>query len=121
MSTKKKTQEEISAVVKRYYDSLTDEEAAEQRAWAEFVLAGLAETDWPDEDDTSAVEAGGEHPAGPPALETLTLGIGFVSPDVRNDVFARRLVGVEMNSQARIGATFSECDVRLDRYTFAIV
>ena len=66
MSAKKKTQEEISAAVKRYYDSLTGEEVAEQRAWAEFVLAGLAETNWPDEDVTWAVEAGSEDPAGPP-------------------------------------------------------
>jgi hypothetical protein len=31
--------EEISAAVTRYYDSLTDEEIAEDRAWGEFAAS----------------------------------------------------------------------------------
>jgi hypothetical protein len=39
MIEKEKELEEISAAVTRYYDSLTDEEIAEDRAWGDF--AGL--------------------------------------------------------------------------------
>ena len=37
MKEKEKELEEISAAVTRYYDSLTDDEIAEDRAWAEFA------------------------------------------------------------------------------------
>jgi hypothetical protein len=36
---KEKELEEISAAVTRYYDSLTDEEIAEDRAWGEFAAS----------------------------------------------------------------------------------
>jgi alkylation response protein AidB-like acyl-CoA dehydrogenase len=42
MKQKKKTLEEISASITRYYDSLTEEEVAEDRAWAEFAATQLA-------------------------------------------------------------------------------
>jgi hypothetical protein len=42
MREKGKTLEEISACVTRYYDSLTDEELAEDRAWGEFAATQLA-------------------------------------------------------------------------------
>lgn len=45
MKKKKKTLEEISASVTRYYDSLPDEERAEKLAWGEFALAQLVATD----------------------------------------------------------------------------
>jgi hypothetical protein len=35
--------EEISAAVTRYYDSLTDEESAEQREWGEFAQSQFPE------------------------------------------------------------------------------
>jgi hypothetical protein len=41
MEEKSKSQEEISASVTRYYDSLTDEEMAEDRAWGEFAASQL--------------------------------------------------------------------------------
>jgi hypothetical protein len=34
--------EEISTSIKRYYDSLTDEQVAEDRAWGEFATAQFA-------------------------------------------------------------------------------
>jgi len=37
MKEKEKGLEDISAAVTRYYDSLTDEEIAEERAWGEFA------------------------------------------------------------------------------------
>jgi hypothetical protein len=46
MEEKMKSREEISASVTRYYDSLTDEEAAEDRAWGEF-----ASSQFPTEED----------------------------------------------------------------------
>ncbi len=45
MDDKRKTLEEISASINRYYDSLTDEEAAEDRAWGDFSAAQLAADD----------------------------------------------------------------------------
>jgi|GEM_PF-5641479 len=41
---------EISDSITRYYDSLTDEEIEEDRAWGEFAALQLAQTNWPDED-----------------------------------------------------------------------
>ena len=43
MNEEEKTLEEISAAVTRYYDSLADEEIAEDRAWGEFAATQLAE------------------------------------------------------------------------------
>ena len=44
MRQEKKTLEEISASFTQYYDSLTDEESAENREWGEFAqLQFLAE------------------------------------------------------------------------------
>jgi hypothetical protein len=37
MKEEQKELEKISAAVTRYYDSLTDEEIAEDRAWGEFA------------------------------------------------------------------------------------
>jgi hypothetical protein len=37
MREKEKELEEISVAVTRYYDSLTDEEIAEERAWGDFA------------------------------------------------------------------------------------
>jgi hypothetical protein len=53
MEEKKKALEEISASVKRSYDSLTDEEAAEDRAWGEFAAAQLAGEECSDEGQSS--------------------------------------------------------------------
>jgi hypothetical protein len=39
MKEKEKESKEISATVTRYYDALTDEEIAEDRAWGEFAGA----------------------------------------------------------------------------------
>jgi hypothetical protein len=39
----------VSASVTRYYDSLTDEEAAEERAWGEF-----AATQFSDDEDVNS-------------------------------------------------------------------
>jgi hypothetical protein len=39
MKEKETDLEEISAAVTRYYDSLTDEEIAEDRAWGEFAAS----------------------------------------------------------------------------------
>jgi len=50
MTDEEKRRKEISDSITRYYDSLTDEQVAENRAWAELVAAGLAEINWPDED-----------------------------------------------------------------------
>jgi hypothetical protein len=49
MKEKKKTLEEISASTMRYYDSLTDEEVAEDRAWGEFAAAQFAREEHPNE------------------------------------------------------------------------
>jgi hypothetical protein len=46
---KEKKLEEISASITRYYDSLTDEEAEENRAWGEFATAQFAEQESSDE------------------------------------------------------------------------
>jgi hypothetical protein len=43
MRKEKKELEEISAVVTRYYDSLTDEETAEDRDWGEFATLQFPE------------------------------------------------------------------------------
>ena len=39
MKEKEKDLEELSAAATRYYDSLTDEEIAEDRAWGEFAAS----------------------------------------------------------------------------------
>jgi hypothetical protein len=39
MKEKEEELEKISAAVTRYYDSLTDEEIAEDRAWGDFVAS----------------------------------------------------------------------------------
>ncbi len=39
MKKKKKSLKEISASIKRYYDTLTDEERAENFAWGEFATS----------------------------------------------------------------------------------
>lgn len=39
MKAKEKSLEEISTATTRYYDSLTDEEIAEDRAWGEFATS----------------------------------------------------------------------------------
>jgi hypothetical protein len=39
MKKNEKRLKEISAAVTRYYDSLTDEEIAEDRAWGEFAAS----------------------------------------------------------------------------------
>jgi hypothetical protein len=39
MKEKEKELQEISATVTRYYDALTDEEIAEDRAWGEFAAS----------------------------------------------------------------------------------
>ena len=39
MKEKEKKLKEISDAVTRYYDSLTDEEIAEDRAWGEFAAS----------------------------------------------------------------------------------
>jgi hypothetical protein len=45
----KQRTEEVSASITRYYDSLTDEEAAENLAWGEFAAAQFATDDCSDE------------------------------------------------------------------------
>ena len=50
MTKKKKSLEEISASVKRYYDTITEEERAENLAWGEFAASQLAQTNWQGED-----------------------------------------------------------------------
>jgi hypothetical protein len=50
MTPKEKTLEEISASMARYYDSLTDEEIAEDRDWGDFAAAQLTK----EEAETSA-------------------------------------------------------------------
>jgi hypothetical protein len=42
MKEKEKDLEEISAAVTLYYDSLTDEEIADDREWGEFAALQLA-------------------------------------------------------------------------------
>jgi hypothetical protein len=49
MKKKRKTLEEISASITRYYDSLTDEEVAENRAWGQFAAAQFAREECSDE------------------------------------------------------------------------
>jgi hypothetical protein len=49
MKEKKKTLEEISASIKRYYDTLTDEERAEDLAWGEFAAMQFRESESSDE------------------------------------------------------------------------
>jgi hypothetical protein len=49
MNEEQKKLDEISASIKRCYDSLTDEEVAEDRAWGEFALAQFAREDCSDE------------------------------------------------------------------------
>jgi len=44
-----KTLEEISASVTRYYDSLTDEERAEIRAWGQFAETQFPVEEWGDD------------------------------------------------------------------------
>jgi hypothetical protein len=43
MHRKEKTLEDLSASVTRYYDSLTDEEIAEDRAWGDFAARQWAD------------------------------------------------------------------------------
>lgn len=61
MSEAEKTLDEISASMTRYYDALTDEEKAEDRAWGDFAAAQLAGSeawdDWQDEPDVGLAEA----------------------------------------------------------------
>jgi hypothetical protein len=45
MNEEEKKLEKISASITRYYDSLTDEEMAEDRVWGDFATTQL-----PDED-----------------------------------------------------------------------
>jgi hypothetical protein len=59
MREKKKALKEISASFTRYYDSLSDKEVAEDRAWGEFVSAGLAHAGWPDDDAYETVSEEG--------------------------------------------------------------
>jgi hypothetical protein len=47
MKEKEKELEEISIAVTRYYDSLTDEEIAEDRAWGEFAASQFSAEDHP--------------------------------------------------------------------------
>jgi hypothetical protein len=49
MNEEEKKLKEISASVKRYYDSLTDEEVAEDRAWGRFAAAQFAGEECSDE------------------------------------------------------------------------
>jgi hypothetical protein len=58
---KKKTPKEISAAIARYYDSMTDEEVADDRAWGEFAGAQLAVEQGSDEwqDQTGAAKSKG--------------------------------------------------------------
>jgi hypothetical protein len=46
---KEKTLKEISDSITRYYDSFTEEEVAENRAWEEFATAQFAREESPDE------------------------------------------------------------------------
>lgn len=46
MRKEKKELEEIYAAATRYYDSLTDEEIADDRAWGEFAAMHLSDDDW---------------------------------------------------------------------------
>ena len=56
MTDEEKRRKEISDSIMRYYNSLTDEEVAEQRGWGELGAASLLQRDWPDEDVTWAAE-----------------------------------------------------------------
>jgi hypothetical protein len=59
MRPEEKTLEEISASITRYYDSLTDEESAEQQAWGEF-----AQSQFPEEESVDdAVDSSSARPA----------------------------------------------------------
>jgi hypothetical protein len=49
MKQEEKNLEEISASVVRYYDSLTDDEAADDRAWGEFAATQFAVEEFSDE------------------------------------------------------------------------
>ncbi len=60
MNEEEKRLEEISASIKRYYDSLTDEEIAENRAWGEFAAAQFAGEDCSDECHSKRSEVNGE-------------------------------------------------------------
>ena len=48
MRDKEKRLEQISASITRYYDSLTDEEVAEDRGWGDFAAAQFAATEYSD-------------------------------------------------------------------------
>lgn len=63
MKEKEKTLGEISASITRYYDSLTDEEVAEDRAWGEFAAAQLAREECSEEWHCDRAEAIGEQSA----------------------------------------------------------
>jgi hypothetical protein len=49
MENEEKTLDDISASTTRYYDSLTDEERAEDLAWGEFALAQLVRDEGADD------------------------------------------------------------------------
>ena len=59
MDEKKKTLEEVSASIKLYYDSLTDEEVAENRAWGEFGSSQFAREESSDEWQGQPTEGAG--------------------------------------------------------------
>ncbi len=52
---REKQLEEVSASITRYYDSLTDEEAEENRAWGEFATGQFAEKESSDEPPNRSV------------------------------------------------------------------
>jgi len=52
--------ERISAAVTRYYDSLTDEEIAEDRAWGEFASFQFPDAERSDELDIANDRANGD-------------------------------------------------------------
>jgi hypothetical protein len=51
MKQQEKKLKEVSASVSRYYDSLSDEEIAEDRAWGEFAAG-----QWVDENNRTACD-----------------------------------------------------------------
>jgi hypothetical protein len=60
MKEEEKRLEEISASIRRYYDSLTDEEVAENLAWGEFAAAQFAREDGSDEWQSNPAHVSGE-------------------------------------------------------------
>jgi hypothetical protein len=70
MMRKKKTRKQISVSIKRYYDSLTDEQVAEDRAWGEFAAGQFAREDCSDEWQGESVNVNGE---GPKEIQRLVI------------------------------------------------